>query len=207
MTGEVLARAAEPFFSTKATGKGTGLGLAQAYGIAHQSGGTLRIESTPGEGTTVHLLLPRIEAADDALTSASEASPSTQAGNAGHVRILVVDDDHQVRTFLTDSLRGLDHEVTEAEDGQSALAMLAKAAPDLMLLDYAMPGMNGAEVARAARATHPNLPIVFVTGYADTAQLEAALGPNAPVLRKPFSLAELERAVLENLAAARAAGS
>ena len=203
MPEEVLARATEPFFSTKATGKGTGLGLAQVYGIAHQSGGTLRIESAPGRGTTVHLLLPLAQGEGKALADAPAAPVPSRAGRIGPSRILVIDDDREVRTFLSDSLRGLAHHVIEAEDGEGGLRLLAEAAPDLMLVDYAMPGMNGAEVARAARRTHPDLPIVFVTGYADTAQLEAALGPKAPVLRKPFSLVDLERAVAENLAAAR----
>ena len=199
MTEDVLARAAEPFFSTKATGKGTGLGLAQVYGVAHQSGGTLRIESEPGRGTRVHIFLPsvRIEEALDAPTI--KVRPAGQIDSARPGRVLVVDDDLEVRSFLTDSLEGLGHEVIAAEDGETALSLLSSAKPDLLLVDYAMPGMNGAEVARAVLTMHPTLPIVFVTGYADTAQLEAALGPKAPLLRKPFSLAELERAVRENL--------
>jgi CheY-like chemotaxis protein len=198
MTPDILARATEPFFSTKPLGKGTGLGLAQVYGIARQSGGTVRIESTPGEGTIVHMLLPLAEAAAEAADTDSGRQLDLDRASSG-ARILVIDDDHEVRSFLAASLEDLGHEVTEAEGGAEALARLDEAEPDLVLLDFAMPGMNGAEFARAARAQRPHLPIVFVTGYAESEQLEAALGPGAPLLRKPFTLAQLAAAVDEHL--------
>jgi PAS domain S-box-containing protein len=195
MAPDVLARATEPFFSTKPLGKGTGLGLAQVYGIARQSGGTLRIDSRPGEGTSVALLLPMAAAAAE--TGDAEPAPTLERASSG-AAILVVDDDHEVRGFLTASLEDLGHKVAEAEGGAEALRRLAEVEPDLVLVDFAMPGMNGAEFARAARAGRPDLPIVFVTGYAESEQLEAALGPEAPLLRKPFTLAQLAAAVDEH---------
>ena len=194
MTPEVLARATEPFFSTKPLGKGTGLGLAQVYGIAHQSGGTLRIESEEGAGTVVRLLLPQAEAGGDELEGMASGAAAPAAAH-----IFVVDDDADVREFLAEVLVSLGHRVEPWPDGEAALAALAGAPPDLMLVDFAMPGMNGAELAVAARRLHPALPIVFVTGFAETDQLESALGPGAPVLRKPFGMDELAAIVAANL--------
>jgi PAS domain S-box-containing protein len=198
MPPEVLARATEPFFSTKPLGKGTGLGLAQVYGIAQQSGGTLRIASAPGEGTQVDILLPAAEPPDEN-AAAGPAAAAGERGASSGARVLVVDDDEEVRTFLIASLEGLGHDVIAAESGEEALKRLREARPDLALIDYAMPHMHGAEVARAVREIAPGLPIVFVTGYAESEQLEAALGGDVPVLRKPFTLADLAAAVEENL--------
>ena len=115
-------------------------------------------------------------------------------------RILVVDDDPDVRSFLADSLQGLGHQVLAVASGEEAIAELPGWHPDLALIDYAMPAMNGADAARAAREIIPDLPIVFVTGYAESERLEAALGPSVPVLRKPFTIDELDAAVTQNLA-------
>ncbi len=117
--------------------------------------------------------------------------------------MLVIDDDSDVRAFLADSLEGLGYSVSQAEDGKSALELLKQRRPDLVLVDYAMPGMNGAEVARAARGLQPDVPIIFVTGYAESEQIEAALGPNVPVLQKPFTVAQLAAAVEEQIAPAK----
>jgi len=197
MAPDVLARATEPFFSTKPLGKGTGLGLAQVYGIARQSGGTLRIESEEGVGTIVRLLLPQAAAGEEVAegTGADTAVPAPTAG----AHIFVVDDDADVREFLAEVLVSLGHRVETLSGGEAALAALANAPPDLMLVDFAMPGMNGAELAGVARRLHPALPIVFVTGFAETDQLEGALGPGAPVLRKPFGMDELAAVVAANL--------
>ncbi|MFL6844924.1 MAG: PAS domain-containing protein [Allosphingosinicella sp.] len=198
MSADVLARAAEPFYSTKPLGKGTGLGLAQVYGIAQQAGGTLRIESEEGRGTSVHILLPAVEAPSggEAIEAGAGAHPPRAAAQA---RILVVDDDDDVRAFLAESLEGLGCTVVSAASGEAGIETLRDEAPDLVLIDYAMPGMNGAEAARAAREIHPGLPIVFVTGYAESGALDSALGGDVPVLRKPFTLAELAAAVEENV--------
>jgi PAS domain S-box-containing protein len=197
MPPEVAARATEPFFSTKPVGKGTGLGLAQVYGIARQAGGTLRLETREGEGTTVRLLLPKVEpGAAGQGEAAAEASPTKAA--VRKARILVVDDDPDVRLFLITLLDELGHAVEGVEDGEAALAAVEAAPPDLMLIDFAMPKMNGAQLAHAVRARHPDLPIAFVTGYAESEQLEGA-GPAVPVLRKPFSLESLSSLVAEAL--------
>jgi PAS domain S-box-containing protein len=199
MGPEVLARATEPFYSTKPLGKGTGLGLAQVYGIAQQAGGTLRIESEAGEGTAVHILLPAAPAPPPE-ESADASMAEAPARSASGARILVVDDDDDVRAFLAESLEGLGCTVVSAASGAEGLEALREWRPDLALIDYAMPGMNGAEAARASREIHPGLPIVFVTGYAESEQIESALGDgDVPVLRKPFTLAELAAAVEENV--------
>jgi CheY-like chemotaxis protein len=196
MTPEVLARATEPFFSTKPFGKGTGLGLAQVYGIARQSRGTLRIESEEGLGTIVRLLLPHAAAGavDEVEVETVGTAPESPAAPAA--RIMVVDDDEDVRDFIAEILVDLGHRVEMLGSAEAALGALAAAGPpDLMLLDFAMPGMNGAQLAREARRLHPELPIVFVTGFAESEQLEAALGGEVAVLRKPFGIAELTRAI------------
>ncbi|HEX8063596.1 MAG TPA: PAS domain-containing protein [Allosphingosinicella sp.] len=201
MPPDVLARATEPFYSTKPLGKGTGLGLAQVYGIAQQAGGTLRIASEEGTGTTVFILLPASEAPATGEEEEPGRSGAGSAGAAAGARVLIVDDDADVRAFLAESLEGLGCKIVSAASGPEGLRALQDWRPDLALIDYAMPGMNGAEAARAARKLHPGLPIVFVTGYAESEQLEAALGCDVPVLRKPFTLAQLAAAVEENLPA------
>jgi PAS domain S-box-containing protein len=201
MSAEVLARATEPFFSTKPLGKGTGLGLAQVYGIARQSGGTVRIESEPGRGTIVHLLLRAATAAPSGDCRGLEITGAMPEPAKRDATVLVVDDDEDVRTFLAESLSSLGYRVVEADCGAAGLARIEEAEPALVLLDYAMPGMHGADVARTAREKRPHLPIVFVTGYAETEQLEAALGPAVPVLRKPFTIAQLGAIVEEQIAA------
>lgn len=202
MTDEVLARATEPFYSTKPLGKGTGLGLAQVYGIARQSGGSLRIESELDKGTTVHLLLPLVEAPDMPSAAPRPAQGPSFEPQASGATVLVIDDDPDVRDFLVDSLQGLGHHVVSAESGAEGLAQLGDVEPDLVLLDYAMPAMHGAEVAREIRKTDPGLPIVFVTGYAESDQIEAS-DPQAAVLRKPFSIADLSAILDRKLACGR----
>jgi PAS domain S-box-containing protein len=200
MSEEVLARATEPFFSTKPVGKGTGLGLAQVYGIARQAGGTLRIESEAGRGTTIHLLLPEAALGPEESAGSASAGKALQAQPAASgATILLIDDDAEVRDFIRDSLQGLGHTVVSAEDGEAGLSKLGRSEPDLVLLDYAMPAMHGADVARAIRKTHPSLPIVFVTGYAESEQMDSAVGGEGAVLRKPFSMAELAAILEENL--------
>jgi CheY-like chemotaxis protein len=111
----------------------------------------------------------------------------------------VVDDDRDIRRMLVASLAALGYDVLEAEDGPTGLAVLEEGAPDLMMVDFAMPGMNGAEVAKAARERRPDLPIVFASGYADTAAIEAVAGDDAPVLRKPFRIDDLQAVLTEAL--------
>ncbi len=195
MAPDIAARATEPFFTTKPFGQGTGLGLAQVYGIARQAGGTLRIDSREGGGTVVKLLLPQVAPSESQSEAGATDRPVGMAEPGGNAHILVVDDDEDVRAFVADALAQLGYRVDTAKDGAAALAAIGAAVPDLMLLDFAMPGMNGAEAARAARAMRPGLPILFVSGYAESAQIEAALGNEAAMLRKPFGADELAAAV------------
>jgi CheY-like chemotaxis protein len=191
MTPEVARRAFEPFFSTKGLGKGTGLGLSQVYAMARQSGGTVRLDTHPGRGTTVCVFLRRAERViEEDLAAASAVAEPEPTGGA---TILLIDDDDAVRRSLVASLEALGHRVLEASNGPDGLSALEQG-PDLLLVDFAMPGMNGAEVAEAARRTRPDLPIVFVTGYADTAAITQAAG-GCLVLRKPFGLHDLEAAL------------
>jgi signal transduction histidine kinase/ActR/RegA family two-component response regulator len=193
MSDEVMERAFDPFFTTKGVGKGTGLGLSQVYGVARQAGGVARIASRPGGGTVVSLLLLRSTAADVAPAVRTEAQ-AVLAPQAGRT-VLVVDDEQAVRALAGEILELLGYRVLQAESGAMALEILETVRPDLMLFDYAMPVMNGAELARFARLRWPDTPIVFASGYADTAQVEAALGGEAIILRKPFNMQTLAQTI------------
>lgn len=172
MTDEVLAKAFEPFFTTKEVGKGSGLGLSQVFGLAKQSGGGVKIETRVGEGTSVQVFLPR--AGQHA--AAAEAQAFADAGHrAAGATVLLVDDDPAVREVTADTLRGLGYAVIEADSGGAALDLFdANPRIDLVLLDFAMPGMNGAEVAKRLRARRPDVSILFASGYADTGALTDA---------------------------------
>ncbi|WP_374468746.1 response regulator [Phenylobacterium sp.] len=198
MAPEVAERAFDPFFTTKGVGKGTGLGLSQVYGVARQAGGAAQIESAPGRGTTVRLLLRRSAMAEDA-ASAAPTAPGTVFAPAGGATVLVVDDDADVRNLVRDTLELLGYRVLTADGGVAALELLDTTRPDLVLMDFAMPGMNGAEAAGLARQKWSGLPIVFASGYADTAAVENALGGQAVILRKPFEMDELATVVADAL--------
>ena len=188
MTEEVRAKVFEPFFTTKEIGKGSGLGLSQVLGFAKQSGGGVRIESRVGDGTSIRIYLPRTKA------KAEERSPSAPA-IAAHkdtpaARILLVDDDHAVREVTSTTLRDLGYTVVEAGSGGAALDILTREPTiDLLIIDFAMPGMSGAEVARQARAKRPTLPILFITGFADRAALAGV--SETHIVGKPFVNDEL----------------
>lgn len=190
MPTEVAARAFDPFFTTKGVGKGTGLGLSQVYGFAKQAGGTARLDSMPGRGTVVTLFLRRADQQPD--DAAAEPHAMDQPSVVQAAEVLVVDDDQDVRQILAETLRDLGYRVREAEGGEAALALLEQAPPDVLVVDFAMPGMNGAELARAVRALHPRLPVVFASGYAETAAIDAAIEGPPLLLRKPFRMEELE---------------
>ncbi|WEF34923.1 response regulator [Pseudoduganella chitinolytica] len=193
MSPEVAARVFEPFFTTKGVGKGTGLGLSQVYGMAHQSGGTAQVTSQPGAGTTIAIWLPAA-----ARPSADEGLPELGSDVLAGARVLLVEDDDFVRAGMADALVTLGCDVTQAANGPAGLAALEHARPDIVLTDYLMPGMTGAELARAARARYPDLPVLVATGYADMAAIQAALGEGT-VLKKPFQLAELASVVRRSL--------
>ena len=198
MPPEVLARAMEPFFTTKGIGQGTGLGLSQVYGIARQSGGDVRIESSAGRGTTVRILLREAgRAARPDGNTAIDPSSLSQL-DQGPLGSVLVDDDEDVRGIFVAGLEVYGYRVYEAADGPAALHMLEQGMTmDVAVVDFAMPRMNGAALARAARRLQPGLPIVFASGYADTAAFEAV--PDATILRKPIQIAELADAVRRTL--------
>jgi CheY-like chemotaxis protein len=167
MPPEVLDRAFEPFFTTKEVGKGTGLGLSMVYGMARQSGGAAQIESTPGQGTAVTLLFRRAEdIVGEAALPVEEATTASQAPQP--LSILVIDDDPDVRGFIVEALEEQGYSVREAADGREGIAEVERETPDLIVLDFIMPGLSGAEVARQIRAKHPDQPILFVSGYSET---------------------------------------
>ena len=193
---DVAARAFEPFFTTKEVGKGTGLGLSMVYGVARQSGGTARIESVPGEGTTVKLYFRR---ADDDVEAGEELLVDRAAERtSGSSSILVIDDDPDVRDFIVASLVELGHRVSEASDGTSGLALFAAERPDLVVIDFIMPGLSGADVARRILKEVPEQRLLFVSGYSETAAITRA-APDAPLLTKPFRADALDAAVRDAL--------
>ncbi|QGZ29109.1 hybrid sensor histidine kinase/response regulator [Stutzerimonas stutzeri] len=182
MSDEVLQKAFEPFFTTKEVGKGSGLGLAQVFGFAKQSGGGARIETELGVGTTVRVYLPRVQAPELPIT-APECLHSTPIGDASNT-VLLVDDDQSVREVTAQMLVNLGYSVIQAESGHRALQVLKDGTKvDLLLADFAMPGMNGGELARAVLSSFPKLPVVFVTGYAELGEL--GMG-SSTIIQKPF---------------------
>lgn len=189
MDEDTLNRAMEPFFTTKPVGKGTGLGLAQIHGSARQAGGTVRIESELGVGTTVRVYLP--------CTNEKPTQPLGRMASEENERkltplhILLVDDEDHLRSFLEEELKDHGHSVSAAPDGMAALSILETETPDITVLDFAMPGMNGAVLAEQIAARLPSLPMVFMTGYADTAAIKTAAGEDAIILQKPFDVSQL----------------
>ncbi len=187
MSEKVRAHVFEPFFTTKEIGKGSGLGLSQVLGFAKQSGGGVRIDSAPDRGTTVSIYLPRAQG--------KTAQPSAVAPRPGHAgkrsaRILLVDDDAAVRDITAAILREQGHSVTEAGSGGAALDILERRREfDIMVIDYAMPGMSGAELAGRVQKKWPHLQILFITGFADRAALAGV--SETQIVGKPFVGGEL----------------
>ncbi len=182
MTSEVLQKAFEPFFTTKEVGKGSGLGLAQVFGFAKQSGGGACIESEVGVGTTVKVYLPRAQTPDQPV-GVPEHDPGTPVGDTSNT-VLLVDDDNSVREVTAQMLANLGYSVKQADSGRLALQMLEDGLQvDLLLADFAMPGMNGGELARAVLSRYPELPVVFITGYAELGEL--GMG-SSTIIQKPF---------------------
>jgi signal transduction histidine kinase len=194
----LLDRVFDPFFTTKPIGKGTGLGLSQVYGLLQQSGGSVSLESAEGVGTTVTLCFP---AAPPAPTEAGPASTQEPESGLGRERVLVVEDDEGVRRFIVECLQSLGYAVSEASGGAEGLQHIRTDPPELLIVDYAMPGLTGVEVINEARRTAPNLPIILATGYADMDAVHRAIDPSR-VLRKPFQIGELEAAIRGALSAA-----
>jgi PAS domain S-box-containing protein len=191
MSEATLARAQEPFFTTKGVGKGTGLGLSMVQGFTAQSGGAMRIKSEPGQGTKVTLWLPR--AKDDGKAPAMKVEISHPV-EAKSLRVLLVDDDILVSMGAADMLLDMGHTVTEAQSGPHALNVLETDAPyDVVVTDYAMPGMNGFDLAQRIKGIYPKLPIVLATGYAE---LPADRSIQFEHLSKPYTVLDLA-AILE----------
>ena len=201
MTPEVIARAFDPFFTTKPIGQGTGLGLSMIYGFARQSGGQVRIASEPGQGTRVSLYLPRHRGEADEPEAPAETTGVARAGNGGTV--LVVDDEPTVRMLVAEVLGDMGCSAIEAEDGAAGLRVLqSDRRIDLLVTDVGLPGgMNGRQLADAARVSRPALQVLFITGYAENAILsDGHLEPDMHVLTKPFAMEELASRIRELIA-------
>lgn len=198
MDEQTLARAIEPFFSTKGIGKGTGLGLSMVHGLAAQLGGALRLSSKPGGGTMAAIWIP---CASEAVV-AEESEPRAPIRAARDATILLVDDEELVRIGTGEMLSDLGYKVIEASSGAEALRLLRSLdAPDLMITDYLMPGMNGVALIEHARKLVPAMEVMLITGYSTIAE-----GPGATInrLAKPFRQADLAEAVAELLTVERA---
>ena len=198
MSPDVAARAFDPFFTTKPIGQGTGLGLSMIYGFTRQSSGQVRIYSEVGQGTMVCLYLPRHQGAAEDAEAPPElsAAPRAQQGET----VLIVDDEPTIRMLVTEVLEDLGYTAVEASEGIGALKVLrSDARIDLLVTDVGLPGgMNGRQVADAARLTRPNLKVLFITGYAENAVLSHGhLDPGMHVLTKPFAMEELASRIKE----------
>ena len=204
MPSDVAAHAFEPFFTTKPEGQGTGLGLSQIYGFVRQSHGLVQLDSAVGEGTTVKIFLPRHDGVAERTPASAGAAAPTAPADAPR-RILLVEDEVAILGPSTDALRDLGYEVVTASNGGQALEVLnAKAAPpDLLITDVGLPGgLNGRQLADAARQMLPQLPVLLITGYAgDAIAGRARLEPGMQLLNKPFDLADLATRVEAMLSA------
>jgi CheY-like chemotaxis protein len=198
MTPEIMKRAFDPFFTTKPIGAGTGLGLSMVYGFVRQSGGQVRIYSEVGKGTTMCLYLPRFLGDPEA---ALAELPEPVDRGSGEV-VLVIDDEPSIRMLISEVLQENGYAGIEAEDGPSGLRALdSDPRIELLITDLGLPGgMNGRQVAEAARAKRPQLKILFVTGFAENAVLgEGPLPEGTAVVTKPFVMASLGKKVRELL--------
>lgn len=203
MTPEVIARAFDPFFTTKPMGQGTGLGLSMIYGFARQSGGQVRIQSVVGQGTTMCLYLPCHDGPidDDGQAGGAREAPRSDKGEA----VLVVDDEPAVRMLVTEILGELGYAAIEAGDGPEALVVLqSDARIDLLVTDVGLPGgMNGRQVADAARAARPGIPVLFITGFAENAVVgDGPLDAGMELVTKPFSMEALAARIRDMIARA-----
>jgi len=197
MDAETLARATDPFFTTKGVGKGTGLGLSMVQGLAEQSGGQLRLRSVKGEGTTAEIWLPTAGARDRAEPRPQNVETLSLDGAATQLVAMVVDDDPLVLLNTSAMLEDLGHTVIEAASAEEALnALRRKNDIDIVITDQAMPGMRGDELARAIRSDWPELPVIIATGFAELPQSTRA---EFPRLSKPFDQKQLAEKLAETL--------
>jgi signal transduction histidine kinase/ActR/RegA family two-component response regulator len=198
MAAEVLARAFDPFYTTKGTGKGTGLGLSQVYGFVKQSDGHVKIESAPGKGTTVHMLLPRYHGA---LQQAAAAPCDTQSVQANHETVLVVEDEDRVLSMTVEALKNLGYSVVAASGPEQAIDLLESgAAPQLLFTDVVMPGMNGRVLADRIKDKRPDIKVLYTTGYMRGAvPHDGILDRGAAFLPKPFTVDQLAAKIRSTL--------
>jgi PAS domain S-box-containing protein len=194
MSPDVLAHAFEPFFTTKEVGSGSGLGLAQAHGFARASGGAIRIESTPGLGTSVSLFLPRTLKTPAYSPDLMPQAADDLAGNAAQV--LVVEDDDEVAALTVEMIHQLGYDTTRVASAEAALGALAdRRSVDIVFSDVMMPGrMNGVELAQEIRRRRPNLPVLLTSGYADAARRKAG-AQQIKIIPKPYRIDELRDAL------------
>jgi CheY-like chemotaxis protein len=185
----------DPFFTTKSPDKGTGLGLSQVHGFAHQSGGTVTVESEVGRGTLVTIYLPR------SMESPHAGSPQAEIENGAWGRILLVEDNPEVREVTTGMIEQLGYETQGAADADGALTAIAEQDFDLVISDIVMPGsMDGTALANAIRARKPSLPVLLMTGYRPAApRIDGAFA----VIRKPFQLSDLSLMITRLIAEAK----
>ena len=200
MDPDTAARIFEPFFTTKTTGKGTGLGLSQVYGFATQSGGEVVVDSSPGEGTTITLLLPCSESAAPLPAEDAEKAIAEQP----HAKVLVVEDNEEVGQFAEALLAELGHSVTRATSGEEALDLTRQRDFDLVFSDVVMPGMGGLRLAERLAQEKPGLPVILATGYSQEIAQSGSGG--RPVILKPYRLAVLSEALADALGSASERG-
>jgi CheY-like chemotaxis protein len=198
MPPDVVARAFDPFYTTKPTGQGTGLGLSMIYGFVRQSGGQVRIYTEVGKGTTMCLYLPRYFGSAEEIEAASTREPEQGFGET----VMIVDDEATVRMLVHETLTENSYRVLEAHDAASAMKILSsEQSLDLLITDVGLPGhMNGRQLADAARATRAGLKVLFITGYAENAAVgNGHLDPGMEILTKPFPMTTLASKVREML--------
>jgi len=201
---EAIGKIFEPFYTTKAVGRGTGLGLSTVYGIVKQSGGFIFLESEVGKGTVFRIYLPVHAAASEGAGAASTARKRPPAETWGTGTILLVEDEDMVRTVAERALTRQGYTVLTASDGEQGLARLEQAGPiDLLISDVVMPGMDGPAMVRAARAARPDLPVLFMSGYAEEQLRKSIDIPNVSFLPKPFSVSQIAEAARDVIGAAR----
>ncbi|HYJ83389.1 MAG TPA: PAS domain S-box protein [Allosphingosinicella sp.] len=188
MSAEVLERAFEPFFTTKPVGEGTGLGLSQIHGFAAQAGGRAEIRSVPGEGTAVRIILP----ATDQAFGRSTAKARVEKPPRG-LSVLLVEDNEHVREFARHLLDELGYRVLSAASGEEALELLEAESVDILFTDVVMPGLSGIELARLARRSDPDLPVLLASGYSE--EIVGAAGADFEIVRKPYDLNGIESAL------------
>jgi two-component system, cell cycle sensor histidine kinase and response regulator CckA len=201
MPADVMARIFEPFYTTKPIGQGTGLGLSTVYGIMRQTGGFVHVESALFKGTTFTLYLPRVAQADvPVLVAPATAAPAKPEDLTGTARILLVEDEDAVRAFSTRALTNKGYQVLAAASGEEALKVFAESTDkiDLLVTDVVMPNMDGPSMVRQIRTDHPDLKIIFMSGYTED-RLKDDMGPGIFFLPKPFTLKQLAEKVKDVL--------